>query len=223
MIILISCLVGIILFSTILIMLLYARADKKERVIKMENKVMEEYCKTLERQFVQIKKIRHDLANHIETAKYLDSPKEYIAEVEKLYNELKLMQNCNNLAIDALVCYYKRQYQESGIELSCHIGCIKKKEEREEDIIIILSSLLDFVAEAIDREKQIVEITADRVKYQLVFKIVFYASDYDAVIKRRIKALIMLYEQNNRANFIRKVEGDRVEITVCFGTRKRKG
>ncbi len=204
----------IIILSFSLIKIQAAGARRKVWAVKVENTVMKEYCTTLEQQFTQLKKIRHDLANHIEVAKRIDSPREYIEKIELLYRNLKLMQNCENLAIDTVFSYYKERFRSRHVVVEYDIGCIRRKETCEEDVVIVTSGILEEILKETGKKADCtLTIEARRIGYQLVFKYTLSNS----INCNKIQIRATQYEKKRNVNFNIENIKEAKRFTICFG------
>lgn len=131
--------------------------------IFVEQKKAEQYqvqaavYQTLEQQYSQAERLRHDLKNHVLALLGLWEEQAW----EKLGDYLKRMEGSaqlgineevtGNRAVDALLCQKRKQAEEKGIEWECDVRIPKQCDINEFDLCVLLGNLLDNALEACER------------------------------------------------------------------------
>lgn len=131
--------------------------------IFVEQKKAEQYqvqaavYQTLEQQYSQAERLRHDLKNHVLALLGLWEEQAW----EKLGDYLKRMEGSaqlgtneeatGNRAADALLCQKRKQAEEKGIAWECDVRIPKQCGIKEFDLCVLLGNLLDNALEACER------------------------------------------------------------------------
>lgn len=134
--------------------------------IYVEQKKAEQYrvqaavYQTLEEQYTQAERLRHDLKNHVLALRGLWEEKAW----EKLGDYLKRMEDgarfgkgeeaTGNRAIDALLCQKRKLAEEKGIGWECDVRIPNRCRVNEFDLCILFGNLLDNALEACGRLQQ---------------------------------------------------------------------
>lgn len=134
--------------------------------IYVEQKKAEQYqvqtavYQTLEEQYRQAERLRHDLKNHVLALRGLWEAKAW----EKLGDYLKRMEDsaqlgmsgeaAGNRAVDALLCQKRKLAEEKGIDWECDVRVPKRCSVNEFDLCVLFGNLLDNAAEACERLQQ---------------------------------------------------------------------
>lgn len=128
--------------------------------IYVEQKKAEQYqvqtavWQTLEEQYRQAERLRHDLKNHVLALRGLWEAQEW----EKLGDYLKRMEDgaqlgmsgeaAGNRAVDALLCQKRKLAEEKGIDWECDVRVPKRCSVNEFDLCVLFGNLLDNAVEA---------------------------------------------------------------------------
>lgn len=131
--------------------------------IYVEQKKAEQYqvqtavYQTLEEQYSQAERLRHDLKNHVLALHGLWEEQAW----EKLGDYLKRMEDSarlgfggeatGNRAVDALLCQKRKLAEDNGIEWECDVILPKKCRINEFDFCVLFGNLLDNAVEACER------------------------------------------------------------------------
>ena len=131
--------------------------------IYVEQKRAEQYrvqaavYQTLEEQYTQAKRLRHDLKNHVLAMRGLWEDQAW----EKLGEYLKRMENSaqlgmseeatGNRAVDALLCQKRQLAEEKSIAWECDVRIPKRCHTNEFDLCILFGNILDNAVEACER------------------------------------------------------------------------
>ena len=115
---------------------------------------------TLEEQYRQAERLRHDLKNHVLALRGLWEEKAW----EKLGDYLKRMEDsaqlgmsgeaAGNRAVDALLCQKRKLAEEKGIDWECDVRVPKRCSVDEFDLCVLFGNLLDNALEACVRLQQ---------------------------------------------------------------------
>lgn len=115
---------------------------------------------TLEEQYRQAERLRHDLKNHVLALRGLWEEKAW----EKLGDYLKRMEDnarlgfggeaTGNRAVDALLCQKRKQAEEKEIDWECDVRIPKQCCVNEFDLCVLFGNLLDNAVEACVRLQQ---------------------------------------------------------------------
>lgn len=115
---------------------------------------------TLEEQYAQAERLRHDLKNHVLALRGLWEEQAW----EKLGEYLKRMENrerfemceeaTGNRAVDALLCQKRKLAEEKEIDWECDVRIPKQGCVNEFDLCVLFGNLLDNALEACERLQQ---------------------------------------------------------------------
>lgn len=134
--------------------------------IYLEQKKAEQYrmqaavYQTLEEQYSQARRLRHDLKNHVLALRGLWEDQAW----EKLGDYLKRMEDSaqlgtneeatGNRAVDALLYQKRKAAEERGIDWECDVRIPKKCRINEFDLCVLFGNILDNAVEACGRLQQ---------------------------------------------------------------------
>ena len=135
------------------------------RQLEMDVRYEQLYMLTLENiyehlkaQVEEIRKYRHDLADHIQTLEVLMANKEqnvsiqnYLKEIKLKYKEAVEQKYCSNEIVNALLALRKSECEEKGIELSIQVQDGAYHQIEDKDFIKIIHNLLDNAIEACEK------------------------------------------------------------------------
>lgn len=134
---------------------IYVEQKKAERY-----QVQTAVYQTLEEQYRQAERLRHDLKNHVLALRGLWEAKAW----EKLGDYLKRMEDsaqlgmsgeaAGNRAVDALLCQKRKLAEEKGIDWECDVRVPKRCSVNEFDLCVLFGNLLDNAVEACERLQQ---------------------------------------------------------------------
>lgn len=114
-----------------------------------------QYYKVLEEQQTQIRELRHDLTNHIETLTRMandgeDASPELAAYLQQLHGQLPTIQlhYCESAAVNALLVNKTLRCRELNIASDFHIALPPGLPVTDTDLVTMLSNMLDNAIEA---------------------------------------------------------------------------
>ena len=155
LIVIFLCIVGnSALFITIRAM--QSRSDLKAENRSLETmvKTQEEYYSALTEQYEDIRKMRHDIANHMYTINILledgkaDEAAEYAKELSERQHRSSSLGNCENHVLDAFLHHRIEELTEKGIKTDVKISLPQNTDISNCDLISVFGNLLDNAAEA---------------------------------------------------------------------------
>lgn len=146
--------------------LLFSHQGRKEELqlnayLKLQKTLMEEHQAVLEQQVQMSRRLRHDLANHLETLESLQQSgrraeyEKYEAQLRELYGVLKKDGLCLNYILDAMLVRKQKQCQESGITFDTSLYTVDGGSMDQTDLMIVFYELMEYGAEkaALGEEK----------------------------------------------------------------------
>ena len=149
------CIVGnVALFNTVRTM--QSRSDLKaeNRSLEAIVKTQEDYYSALTEQYESIRKMRHDIANHMYTINILledgktDEAAEYAKELSERQQYSSSLGNCENHVLDAFLHHRIKEFSEKGFETDVRINLPRNTDISNCDLISVFGNLLDNAAEA---------------------------------------------------------------------------
>ena len=177
-VLIIALVVGIILYQRIEQKHLYSENQN----LQHQQRLMEEYYTTLSEQMKLTAKLRHDIANHIQTLERLIELKEgnvpemasYAGELRCQYEQLIPMNFCKNIVIDAVLCNKAKICSKEEIKANIQIHSIEIGNISEVEILGILYNLFDNAIESCRKinknENPFLDFICDNISSQLVMK-----------------------------------------------------
>ena len=113
-----------------------------------------EYYPALAEHYEDMRKLRHDLANHMYTVKVLldaddyDSARSYAEELSKTDAYSSSLGSCKNHIIDSFLYQRIKKLKESGIEVTAHISLPESCSIANTELISVFGNMLDNAEEA---------------------------------------------------------------------------
>lgn len=165
-------------------LLLYQRAAQRHlyrenRNLLLQKNLMEEYYASLNEQMELTRKLRHDIANHIQTLEELarivgEKPETsiYADSLRRQYHRLQKMAYTQNAVIDAAIHNKIKLCREEGIRTSITITSFQIGKVSEIEILGILYNLFDNAIEGCkkvrDENMRFLEFSVKNVASQLI-------------------------------------------------------
>ena len=175
----------VILFSAVILGLLwYLKTEQKylyleNRNLLLQKNLIEEYYASLNEQMELTRKLRHDIANHIQTleelAKVAGAKPEtsvYADSLRRQYRKLEKMTYTQNAVIDAAISNKLKLCREEEIRTGISITSFQIGHVTEIEILGIIYNLFDNAVEScrkvVPGERRFIEFSAKNVASQLV-------------------------------------------------------
>lgn len=176
---------GLVCYVTILVMVYVFRKWKQEqeedgqrRAFTAQMKEMQSHIAEVERLYSDIRRLRHDMGNHLMTLEQLYRGGAYEeagrytetlqAEMENVSPDIR----SGNPVTDAILSGRKKEMEEKGISFICDFRYPQKAELDAFDISIILNNALNNAIEAVCRERRReVSLASKRVKNMYIIEV----------------------------------------------------
>lgn len=135
-------------------------ADEQRRLFTMQMKDMQRHIAETERLYGDMRRLRHDMGNHLMTLEELYGRGEYEAAgryAERLQAQFRDASSdvaSGNPVTDAILSGRKKEMEEKGIVFFCNFHYPQKGEVDAFDISIILNNALANAIEAKERDKE---------------------------------------------------------------------
>ena len=152
--------------------------DKNEEDLLKEKIDMQyNYYLNLQETQNKVKRLYHDMSNHIMCIKTMSSEQEdlnnYIDGISKNLNEFKEIYNTGNMILDIILNEKKAKCNENNISFSCDINFSKCSFIEMTDVCSIFSNILDNAIEAcnkINNDEKYIKIRGTVVKSYYVIR-----------------------------------------------------
>lgn len=161
----ITILYSVLCFVTLLVTVYVFRqwknvqeADKKREVFSRQVQDLESHITEVERLYRDMRKLRHDMGNHLMTLERLydrgsyEEAEKYAGELRKEVQDISLYAASGNPVTDVIISGKKRQMEEKGIVFDCDFHYPQNKKVNAFDISIILQNALSNAIEAVEKE-----------------------------------------------------------------------
>lgn len=121
----------------------YIEAEKRIRINEMSQQY--DYYLRLEKETDNIKRLAHDIRNHLEAVKNNDSEErqEYIGSIEKRLERYECYYRTGNTFIDSLLQSKAQKASESGIEFKVIADFRPFQNIKNEDLCTIIANIVD--------------------------------------------------------------------------------
>ena len=216
LIVIFLCIVGnAALFNTIRTM--QSRSDLKaeNRSLEAIVKTQEDYYSALTAQYENVRKMRHDIANHMYTINILledgkaDEAAEYAKELSERQQYSSSLGNCENHVLDAFLHHRINELTEIGIENDVRINLPQNTDISNCDLISVFGNLLDNAAEACSKLTAAkISIVSEMRGNYLYVCVKNPLPETDAAKKRRIPELERGLGNRILANLAEKYDGE---------------
>lgn len=169
--------------SSILLIMVVFKAIKdikdknEENLLKEKIDMQYNYYLNLQETQNKVKRIYHDMSNHMICIKNMSSEQEdlnnYIDGISKDLNEFKEIYNTGNMILDIILNEKQVKCNESNIKFSCDINFSKCSFIEMTDVCSIFSNILDNAVEAcnkINNDEKYIKIRGTVVKSYYVIR-----------------------------------------------------
>lgn len=153
------------------------KEKSEERLLKEKIDIQYKYYLNLQESQNKVKKLYHDINNHIFCIKNLSYDKEdvnkYIEEMSKELREFKEIHNTGNMILDIILNEKQNICNENNIDLTCDVNFSKCNFIEMTDVCSIFSNILDNAIEACNKtymEKKYIKIRGTLVKSYYVIR-----------------------------------------------------
>ncbi|XTR37836.1 GHKL domain-containing protein [Paraclostridium tenue] len=148
---------GILLLMIVLKTIKDIKEKSEENLLKEKIDMQYNYYLNLQEAQNKVKRLYHDMSNHMMCIKSMSSEKEdvnkYIDEVSKELNEIKEIYNTGNMILDIVLNEKQVDCNENNINLFCDINFSKCNFIEMIDVCSIFSNILDNAIEACNKIK----------------------------------------------------------------------
>lgn len=199
---------------------LKAENDSLETLVKAQ----EDYYSALTEQYESIRKMRHDIANHMYTINILledgksDEAAEYAKELNAEHSYTSSFGDCQNHVLDAFLHHRIDEFTANGIETDAKIILPQDLDISNCDLISVFGNLLDNAAEAcaaIDNPK--ISIISELRGNYLFVSVENPLSETTEIKKRRISELERGLGNRILQNLAEKYDGE-FSCSISDGT-----
>ncbi|GIM33694.1 sensor histidine kinase [Paraclostridium bifermentans] len=171
-----------LLNSLLLLMIVFKiikdiKEKSEERLLKEKIDMQYKYYLNLQESQNKVKKLYHDINNHIFCMKNLSYNKEdvnkYIDEMSKELNQFKEIHNTGNMILDIILNEKQNICNENNIALTCDVNFSKCNFIEMTDVCSIFSNILDNAIEACNKtymDKKYIKIRGTLVKSYYVIR-----------------------------------------------------
>lgn len=183
---LLMILYGLVCYITILVTVYVFRKWKEEqeedgqrRIFTAQMQEMQSHIAEVERLYADMRRLRHDMGNHLMTLEQLYRREEY-EEAGRYAETLKVEMEyvspdikSGNPVTDAILSGRKKEMEEQGISFTCAFHYPQKASLDAFDISIILNNALNNAIEAAGRERRReVALRSTRVKNMYMIEVI---------------------------------------------------
>ena len=167
-----------ILLTMVVFKAIKAIKDKnEENLLKEKIDMQYNYYLNLQESQNKVKRLYHDMSNHIMCIKTMSSEQEdlnnYIDGINKDLNEFKEIYNTGNMILDIILNEKQAKCNENGISLYCDISFSKCNFIEMTDVCSIFSNILDNAIEACNKmnnDEKYIKIRGTVVKSYYVIR-----------------------------------------------------
>lgn len=145
-----------ILYAILLTFVLNSNYKQREAFLNQQAKLQFDYYSSLEKNQQTIRKMNHDIKNHIQALKILSENndtegfKKYVSEMTSSY-DVKKIEYCENNIVNAAVSSKEAMAREKGIIFEASINLPEKIDIDSMDIVSVFTNLLDNAIEECER------------------------------------------------------------------------
>ncbi|WP_148551769.1 ATP-binding protein [Paraclostridium bifermentans] len=168
--------------STLLLMIVFKtikdiKEKSEENVLKEKIDMQYKYYLNLQESQNKVKKLYHDMNNHILCINSMSTDKEdinkYIDNIRKELNQFKEIHNTGNMILDIILNEKQNICNENNIDLTCDVNFSKCNFIEMTDVCSIFSNILDNAIEACNKtsmDKKYIKIRGTLVKSYYVIR-----------------------------------------------------
>ncbi len=156
-------------------------AEENEFLVEQQQN-MEKHYEAMSRQIDEVRKYRHDIANHMHILDVMindsDTPqqiKEYGEELMQHYTKIKNDIYCNDMVVNTAIFAKRKVCEEKNIETKIEIQYINRGEISEARLMSVIYNIFDNAIEACDRiadpeAKRYIYFKCGQVKNHLIIE-----------------------------------------------------
>lgn len=129
------------------------RVLARQQALERQNSLMEtnrKYYEAMEQQHFEIRRLKHDLANHIQALSVLPGDKQagYIQNLEGIMTKLQPLSYCGDATVNAVLSVKKAAMERYGIRSRISIDIPSELPFRKPDICALYANAIDNAIEA---------------------------------------------------------------------------
>lgn len=135
----------------------YRRLTREREELDRQLEQQYRYFLSLEESKQELRRLRHDIANHMQTMQIMlerqefEAAGDYFRQISEEYRGIPPVELCENLVVNAVLSQCWRRCSQEGIALDCQVRCPEEVGVRGIDLMCVLSNLLDNAVEACQR------------------------------------------------------------------------
>ena len=149
----------------------------KQDLMNSKLKLQEEYYSSLEESQMQVKKLYHDMKNHLENISNLDKNNEksrqYIDELKDQLSNSNDVKSTGNAIVDIILNEKKKVCTKEGIDFEINVNSKELSFMKNADISNIFSNVLNNAIEAcqkIENREKYIKLEAYKIKrYYVIY------------------------------------------------------
>lgn len=130
------------------------RAEERLHYMEVQQKMQAEYYQELAAHTAVIRRLRHDIANHVQTMRVLLQNREYhqaeqyFSAIEEAYQKTELPVYCDNAMVNAVLYHKVSQAKAQGISLKTQLTLSADPPFDAMDLTILFLNIMDNALEA---------------------------------------------------------------------------
>ena len=150
---------AVITYTVLFSAVLSSNVKREKALLNQQAKLQFDYYSSLEKNQQTIRKMNHDIKNHIQALKIFSENndtegfKKYVGEMTSSY-DVKRIEYCENNIVNAAVSSKEAMAREKGIIFETSINLPEKIDIDSMDIVSVFTNLLDNAIEECDRIKE---------------------------------------------------------------------
>ncbi len=157
---------SVVCFVTIFVMIYVFRQwkheqeeDKQKEVLARQIQDMQSHIDEVERLYGDMRRLRHDVGNHLMTLEQLygggnyEEAVKYARTLKQEMQEVTLDVSSGNPVTDVILSGRKKEMEEKGIQFECDFHYPQTGEMNVFDVSVILNNALSNAIEAVEQEK----------------------------------------------------------------------
>ena len=153
----VSIVIGCVIAYVVYQRLKRQRLYNENKALLLQQNLMAEYYSALEERMTLTRKLRHDIANHMQTLETLmelehnSEMQEYAQNIRKQYKQLHRISYCKDLVIDSVIYSKNQLCARKSIRTDIHITSLERGNIPEIELLSILYNLFDNAIEACEK------------------------------------------------------------------------
>ncbi|MGI6070255.1 MAG: hypothetical protein ACOYBE_07485 [Blautia sp.] len=126
------------------------RENRKNYYLKLQKSLMEEHYMALDKQIMMTRRLRHDLANHIQTLESLEERGktqqylEYLTQLKELSAVLKNDGFCLNYVLDAMIIRRKKLCEERQLAFETSLLTVDGEGIELTDLMTVFYEMMEY-------------------------------------------------------------------------------